>query len=138
MSLCVYYSLACVHAKSLQLCPVLCNPMECNPPGFSIYGILQARILEWVAVPSSRGFSPSRNQSWASSVSCIGSWVLDHWCSLRSPYSLADHDYFSYKFHSLNFLILTISLKYSFIKYIYDSSETQFCIEIIFVFITQM
>ena len=34
-----------------QLCPTLCNPMDCSPPGSSVHGILQARILEWVAVP---------------------------------------------------------------------------------------
>ena len=35
-------------------CPTLCDPMGCSPPGFSIHGILQARILEWVAIPFSR------------------------------------------------------------------------------------
>ena len=40
----------CVHAKSLQACLTLCIPMDCSPPGFSIHGILQARILEWVAM----------------------------------------------------------------------------------------
>ena len=44
-----------VHAKSLQSCPTLCDPMDCSPPGSSAHGILQARILEWVAMPSSRG-----------------------------------------------------------------------------------
>ena len=44
----------CVHAKSLQSCPTLCDPMDCSPPGSSVHGILQARILEWVAMPSSR------------------------------------------------------------------------------------
>ena len=34
----------------------LCDPMDCSPPGSSVHGILQARILEWVAMPSSRGF----------------------------------------------------------------------------------
>ena len=38
-------------AESLQLCPTLCNPMVCSPPGSSVCGILQARILEWVAIP---------------------------------------------------------------------------------------
>ena len=38
-----------------QSCPTLCNPMNCSPPGSSVHGILQARILEWVAMPSSRG-----------------------------------------------------------------------------------
>jgi len=37
--------------------PTLCNPMDCSPPGFSVHGILQARILEWVAISFSRGSS---------------------------------------------------------------------------------
>ena len=46
----------CVHAKLLRLCLTLCNPMDYSPPGSSVHGILQARILEWVAMPSSRDF----------------------------------------------------------------------------------
>ena len=45
-----------VCAKSLQACPTLCDPMDCSLPGSSVYGILQVRILEWVAMPFSRGF----------------------------------------------------------------------------------
>ena len=45
-----------VHARSLQLCPTLCNPMDCSPGGSSVPGISQAKILEWVAMPSSRGY----------------------------------------------------------------------------------
>ena len=45
---------ACVHTKLLQLCPTLCDPMDYSPPGSSVHGILQARLLEWVAMPSSR------------------------------------------------------------------------------------
>ena len=45
----------CVHPQSLQLCPILCDSMDCSPTGSSVYGILQAKILEWVAMPSSRG-----------------------------------------------------------------------------------
>ena len=44
-----------------QSCPTLCNPMDCRPPGSSVHGILQARILEWVAMPSSRGSSQPRD-----------------------------------------------------------------------------
>ena len=44
-----------MHAKSLKLCPSLCDPMECGPPGSSVHEILQAKILEWVAMPSFRG-----------------------------------------------------------------------------------
>ena len=40
-------------AKSLQSCPTLCNTMDCSPPGSSVHGILQARTLEYVAMPSS-------------------------------------------------------------------------------------
>ena len=47
----------CLLAKSLQLRPALCDPVDCSPPGSSVQGIVQARILEWVAMPSSRGFS---------------------------------------------------------------------------------
>ena len=42
-------------AKSLQSCLTLCDPMDYRPPGSSVHGILQARILEWAAMPSSRG-----------------------------------------------------------------------------------
>ena len=45
------------HAKSLQLCPILCDPMDRSPPGFSVRGIVQARILEWVAI-SDPGIEP--------------------------------------------------------------------------------
>ena len=43
-----------MHACVLQSCPTFCNPMDCNPPGPSVYGILQARILEWVSILFSR------------------------------------------------------------------------------------
>ena len=55
-------------AKSLQLCPTLCNPKDCSPPGSYVQEILQARILEWVAMPCSRGSSLPRD--WTQ-VSCI-------------------------------------------------------------------
>ena len=40
-----------------QSCPTLCNPMDCGPPGSSVHGISVAKILEWVAISFSRGFS---------------------------------------------------------------------------------
>ena len=67
-----------MHAKSLQLCPTICNLMDCSPPGSSVHGSLQTRILEWVAMSSSRGSSPPRDQTRTSSVSCIGTRVLYH------------------------------------------------------------
>ena len=50
-------------AELLQLCPPLCTPMDCSPPGSAVQGILQARVLEWVAVSSSRGPSQPRAQT---------------------------------------------------------------------------
>ena len=50
-------------SKSLQSCPTLCYPMDCSPPGPSVHGILQARTLEWAAMPFSRGSSQPRNQT---------------------------------------------------------------------------
>ena len=40
-----------------QLCPTLCNPVDCSPPGSSVHGILQERMLEWVAISFSMGTS---------------------------------------------------------------------------------
>ena len=60
-------------AQPLQSCPALCDPMDCSPPGSSVPGILQARILEWVAMPSSRGSSQPRDQTHVSFISCIAS-----------------------------------------------------------------
>ena len=61
---------SCENVKMLvaQLCPTLCNPMDCSPPDSSVYGSLQARILEWVAMPSSRGSSRPRDQTQVSHI----------------------------------------------------------------------
>ena len=58
-----------VHTKSLQSCLTLCDLTDSSPPGSSIHGILQARLLEWVAMPSSRGSSQSRDPTSVSYVS---------------------------------------------------------------------
>ena len=51
-----------------QSCPTLCDPVDCSLPGSSLHGILQARILEWVAISFSRGSSQPRNQTWVSRI----------------------------------------------------------------------
>ena len=76
--LCDPYALLCVHAKSLQLWPTLCDPLDYSLPGPSVHGILQARILEWVAVTFSRGSSQPRDQTCVSYIRCIGRQVLYH------------------------------------------------------------
>ena len=53
---------------SCSVCPTLCNPIDCSPPGSSVHGISQAKILEWVALPFFKWSSPPRDLTW---VSCI-------------------------------------------------------------------
>ena len=57
------YMYALTRAKLLQLCPTLCDPKDCSPPGSSVHGILQARILQWVAISFSRGSFLPRDQT---------------------------------------------------------------------------
>ena len=74
-----------------QSCLTLCNPLDCSPPGSPVPGILQARILEWVAIPFSRG------SSWPRDWTCI-SWTAgrffmiwatrDYKCKHYSLYTL--------------------------------------------------
>ena len=52
---------SCVHAMLIQSCLTLCDPMGGSPPGSSVHGTLQARMLEWIAMPSSRGSSQPRD-----------------------------------------------------------------------------
>ena len=59
-----------------QLCLTLCGPMDCSPPRSSAHGIFQARILEWVAISSSRGSSQPRDQTHISFVSMLAGWFL--------------------------------------------------------------
>ena len=68
----------CVHAQS---CLTLCDLMDCSPPGSSVHGVFQARILEWVAISFFRGSSQPRDQICISCVSCIGKQILYHWAT---------------------------------------------------------
>ena len=74
----VCFPVRCMCAKSFQLCPILCNPMDCSPPGSSVHRIVQARILEWVAISYSRGAPQPRDLTCISYVSCIGRRILYH------------------------------------------------------------
>ena len=61
-----------------QSCPTRCDPVDCSPPGSSVHGILQARILEWVAISFSRGSSRPRHPTQVSSISCIEGRFFTH------------------------------------------------------------
>ena len=98
------YILLCIshyeHAESPQLCLTLCSPVDCSVLGSSVHGILQARILEWVAMPSSRGSSRPRNQICVSVVPALqaDSLLMSH---QRSPLTIAVS-------HKNNFITLQI------------------------------
>ena len=81
----IYTIDACVFAKSLQLCPTLCDSMDCSPPGSFVHGILQARTLEWAAMPSSRGSSQPRDRT---HISYLLHWHQALYCQrcLGSPH----------------------------------------------------
>ena len=68
-----------------QSWPTLCNTMDWNPQGSSVHGILQAKILKWVAISSSKGFSWPRDQTHISCVSCPGRWILYQWATWEAP-----------------------------------------------------
>ena len=65
-----------------QSCPTLCIPMDCSPPGSSLHGIFQARVLEWIAISFSKGSSWTRDRTW---VSCIAGWCFTSWATRESP-----------------------------------------------------
>ena len=73
-----------MRAKSLQSCLTLCDPMGCSQASL-VHALLQVRILEWVAMPSSRGSSRPRDGIPFSCISCIGRRILNHTCHLASP-----------------------------------------------------
>ena len=64
---------------------LFCNPMGCSPPGSSVHGIFQARILEWVAILYSRGSSQPRDWTRVSCISCIGRQILYHCVTCEAP-----------------------------------------------------
>jgi len=66
-------------------CSTLVTPMDCSLPGSSVHGILQAKILEWVAISSSRESSQPRDWTCISCVSCIGRWILYCWATREVP-----------------------------------------------------
>ena len=91
-----------------QLGLTLFDPVDCSPPGFSVCGILQARILEWVAIPSSRGSSPTRDWTW---VSCIAGGFFTVWSTREAPLECLPHAIlFKGLFAQLPYFIFTTTL----------------------------
>ena len=69
---------------SFQSFPILCDPMDYSAPSSSVHGILQARILEWVAI------SQSRDQTCISYISCIGRQILHHCSTWEAPIEIEE------------------------------------------------
>ena len=76
-----------------KLCPTLCDPMDCSPPGSSVHGISQARILEWVAIPFSGESSQPRDWTW---VSCLAGRHFTVWATREAQVISPEycHNYF--------------------------------------------
>ena len=74
-----------VESEVAQLCPTLCDPMDCRLPGSSVHGIFRARILEWVAISFSRGSFQPRDRT---CVSCIIRQILYQWTIKEAIISL--------------------------------------------------
>ena len=86
MSACVC---VCMLSHSVKSYPTLCNPMDCSPPGSSVHGISQARILVWVAMISSRGSSWPWDWTHVSCVPCIDRQILYHFATWEAPTHLS-------------------------------------------------
>ena len=78
---------SCMHAKLLQSCLTLCDPIDCSPPGSSVHGISQARTLEWISFPFSKGSSPPRDQTQVSYCR----WILYQLNHQGSPFISITH-----------------------------------------------
>ena len=112
-----------------QSCPTLCNPVDCGPPGSSVHGILQARILQWFAISFSRGSSWPRDRT---QVSCIAGRLFNLWATREAPililrlfiktnsnsltFTLATWNWF---IHMLNTLYRGKKCAYTYIMYTY-------------------
>ena len=82
-----YVKIKVKESEVAQSCPTLCDPMDCSLPDFSVYGIFQARVLEWGAISFSRGSSWPRDRT---QVSCIAGRCVTLWdpSVINSPFPL--------------------------------------------------
>ena len=79
-----------LHVLSCSITSNSLQPMDCSPLGSSVHGISQARILEWVAISSSRGSSPPRDRTRIFCVSWIGGQILSHWATREAQDGVTD------------------------------------------------
>ena len=121
MYLCVYIHMWCVCAlcSFMKLCLTLCNLTDCSPPGSSVYGIFQVRILKWSAVSFSRGSFWLRDWICMFCISCIRRRVLYYWATwevcMFTQMSVCVYVYILYihNFKVFNWITVTLSVQYS-------------------------
>ena len=77
----------CMHAKLLQSCPTLFNPVDCSLPGSSVHWLLQVRILEWVAKSSSRGIFPTQGSNTHLTSPALAGWFFTTSATWKPPLS---------------------------------------------------
>ena len=77
-----------------QSCLILCNPMDCSPPGSSVHGTLQVRVLEWVAISFSRGSCQPRDRTW---VPCIAGRFFTVWVTRKLVHTLGNMSAYVYQ-----------------------------------------
>ena len=94
------FNFVCVCVLVAQSCPTLCDPMDCSPPGSSVHGVLQARILGWVAIPVSKGSSPLGHRVW---VSCIAGIFFTLWAARETDRHVGSKYLFLYAMFPFNF-----------------------------------
>ena len=94
-----------------QSCLILSDPMDCSPPGSSVHGILQARILEWVAIPSSRGSSWPRDQT---QVSCNAGRFFTVWATRRGMFKVVKKSHYFLPTQQTSFMLQKQQKKYNF------------------------
>ena len=116
----------CVCVLVAQLCPILCDPMDCSTSGSSVHGILQARILEWIAIPFSRGSSWSRDQT---QVSHIAGGFFTFWAT--SCFILKLKVFFLF-FWSDRFVVYVVSFNTLFLRY-HECSDVVYILLCFFV-----
>ena len=76
-----------MRAKWLQWCPTLCDSLDCRPPGSSVHGISQARILKWVAISYFKDLPDPGIEHISLESPTLADKSLYHWCHLESPIS---------------------------------------------------
>ena len=99
-----------------QLCPTLCDPMDCSLPGSSVHGILQGRILEWIAISFSRGSSQSRDRT---QVSCIAGRFFTIWATREACLCWGLREYFFEDFFFPTWTIFEIFIEFVTILFLF-------------------